>query len=118
VAINLYRRHGSIVKQAARKTFAQRLFALRTARGLTQVDLAKALGTTQRVVSYYETKESCLRQIFSLPWFAPWEPLPMNCLGSNLPESARTTHQSSGDCGRDFSAWSHYRKKISARSFA
>ena len=36
-------------------SFGQRMFALRKARGLTQIDLAKALGTTQRVISYYET---------------------------------------------------------------
>ena len=35
--------------------FGKRLFALRKARGLTQVQLAEALGTTQRVISYYET---------------------------------------------------------------
>lgn len=43
-------------KKPPKSSFGERLFALRTARGLTQVDLAKALGTTQRVVSYYETK--------------------------------------------------------------
>jgi transcriptional regulator with XRE-family HTH domain len=31
------------------------MFTLRKARGITQVELAKALGTTQRVISYYET---------------------------------------------------------------
>ena len=36
--------------------FGKRLFALRKARGLTQVQLAEALGTTQRVISYYETE--------------------------------------------------------------
>lgn len=35
--------------------FGQRLYELRKARGLTQIDLAKALGTSQRAVSYYET---------------------------------------------------------------
>jgi len=43
-------------KKTPKTSFGERLFALRTARGLTQVDLAKALGTTQRVMSYYETK--------------------------------------------------------------
>ena len=43
-------------KKPPKTSFGERLFALRTARGLTQVDLAKALGTTQRVISYYETK--------------------------------------------------------------
>jgi transcriptional regulator with XRE-family HTH domain len=42
-------------KKPPKTSFGQRLFALRKARGLTQVDLAKALGTTQRVISYYET---------------------------------------------------------------
>jgi transcriptional regulator with XRE-family HTH domain len=43
-------------KTTPKTSFGQRLFALRTARGYTQVSLAKALGTTQRVISYYETK--------------------------------------------------------------
>ena len=43
-------------KKPPKTSFGERLFAMRTARGLTQVDLAKALGTTQRVISYYETK--------------------------------------------------------------
>jgi transcriptional regulator with XRE-family HTH domain len=43
-------------KKPPKSSFGERLFALRTARGLTQVDLAKAMGTTQRVISYYETK--------------------------------------------------------------
>jgi transcriptional regulator with XRE-family HTH domain len=43
-------------KKPPKTSFGQRLYALRTERGLTQVDLAKALGTTQRVISYYETK--------------------------------------------------------------
>lgn len=36
-------------------SFDQRLIALRKARGLTQVHLAKAAGVTQRAISYYET---------------------------------------------------------------
>jgi transcriptional regulator with XRE-family HTH domain len=43
-------------KRTPKTPFGQRLFALRTARGYTQMGLAKALGTTQRVISYYETK--------------------------------------------------------------
>jgi transcriptional regulator with XRE-family HTH domain len=43
-------------KKTPKTSFGERLFALRTERDLTQVDLAKALGTTQRVVSYYETR--------------------------------------------------------------
>jgi transcriptional regulator with XRE-family HTH domain len=43
-------------KRTPKTPFGQRLFALRTARGYTQIGLAKALGTTQRVISYYETK--------------------------------------------------------------
>jgi transcriptional regulator with XRE-family HTH domain len=43
-------------KKTPKTSFGQRLFALRTARGYTQVGLAKALGATQRVISYYETK--------------------------------------------------------------
>jgi transcriptional regulator with XRE-family HTH domain len=43
-------------KKPPKTSFGERLFALRTERGFTQVDLAKALGATQRVISYYETK--------------------------------------------------------------
>jgi transcriptional regulator with XRE-family HTH domain len=42
-------------KKPPQTSFGQRMFTLRKARGLTQIDLAKALGTTQRVISYYET---------------------------------------------------------------
>jgi transcriptional regulator with XRE-family HTH domain len=34
--------------------FGARLVALRRMRGMTQVELAKAAGTTQRAISYYE----------------------------------------------------------------
>jgi transcriptional regulator with XRE-family HTH domain len=43
-------------KKSAPSPFGRRLEALRKARGLTQLDVAKALGTTQRTVSYYETQ--------------------------------------------------------------
>ena len=36
--------------------FAERLIRLRKARGLTQVQLARAIQTTQRAISYYETE--------------------------------------------------------------
>ena len=36
--------------------FGQRLISLRKARGLTQVQLAKAIGATQRAISYYENE--------------------------------------------------------------
>ncbi len=36
--------------------FGKRLFALRKAKGLTQTQLADALGTTQLVICYYETE--------------------------------------------------------------
>lgn len=36
--------------------FGKRLSALRKARGLTQVQLAKAAGATQRAISYYENE--------------------------------------------------------------
>jgi len=42
-------------KKEPHSAFGKRLFALRKVRGLTQVQLAEALGTTQRVISYYET---------------------------------------------------------------
>jgi transcriptional regulator with XRE-family HTH domain len=42
-------------KKEPHTAFGKRLFTLRKARGLTQVQLAEALGTTQRVISYYET---------------------------------------------------------------
>lgn len=37
-------------------SFGERLQAIRKARGLTQVQLAEAAGTTQRAISYYETE--------------------------------------------------------------
>ena len=43
-------------KKEPHTAFGKRLFALRKTRGLTQVQLAEALGTTQRVISYYETE--------------------------------------------------------------
>jgi transcriptional regulator with XRE-family HTH domain len=42
-------------KKEPQFAFGKRLVSLRKARGLTQVQLAEALGTTQRVISYYET---------------------------------------------------------------
>jgi len=36
--------------------FGERLAAIRKARGLTQVQLAEAAGTSQRAISYYETE--------------------------------------------------------------
>ena len=41
-------------KKAGDEAFAQRLAAIRRMRGMTQIDLAEAAGTTQRAVSYYE----------------------------------------------------------------
>lgn len=35
--------------------FGRRLHALRTERGLTQIELAKAISSSQRAISYYET---------------------------------------------------------------
>lgn len=43
-------------KKSAPSPFGRRLEVLRKARGFTQLDVAKALGTTQRTVSYYETQ--------------------------------------------------------------
>jgi transcriptional regulator with XRE-family HTH domain len=42
-------------KRPPKTAFAERLFVLRKARGMTQVQLAEALGTSQRVISHYET---------------------------------------------------------------
>jgi hypothetical protein len=39
-------------KKEPHTAFGKRLFSFRKARGLTQVQLAEALGTTQRVISY------------------------------------------------------------------
>jgi transcriptional regulator with XRE-family HTH domain len=41
-------------KKAGDEAFARRLAAVRRMRGMTQIDLAEAAGTTQRAVSYYE----------------------------------------------------------------
>jgi transcriptional regulator with XRE-family HTH domain len=43
-------------KKYEETSFGKRLAALRKARGLTQVQLAKAAGTTQRAISYYENE--------------------------------------------------------------
>jgi transcriptional regulator with XRE-family HTH domain len=43
-------------KKPAQTVFGKRLVALRQARGLTQIQLAKAAETTQRAISYYETE--------------------------------------------------------------
>jgi transcriptional regulator with XRE-family HTH domain len=41
-------------KKPSQNAFGQRLVTFRQARGLTQVQLAKATGMTQRAISYYE----------------------------------------------------------------
>ena len=41
-------------KKAGDEAFAKRLATIRRMRGMTQIDLADAAGTTQRAVSYYE----------------------------------------------------------------
>jgi transcriptional regulator with XRE-family HTH domain len=43
-------------KKYVETSFGERLVAIRKARGLTQVELADAAGTTQRAISYYETE--------------------------------------------------------------
>jgi len=43
-------------KKSVPSAFGQRLESLRKARELTQFDVARALGTTQRTVSYYENQ--------------------------------------------------------------
>lgn len=43
-------------KKRQRTGFGERLRTLRKARGLTQVQLAKAASTTQRAISYYENE--------------------------------------------------------------
>ena len=43
-------------KKYGETSFGQRLIAMRKARGLTQIQLAKAAATTQRAISYYENE--------------------------------------------------------------
>lgn len=43
-------------KKPPETAFGKRLVVFRQARGLTQIQLAKAAGTTQRAISYYETE--------------------------------------------------------------
>lgn len=43
-------------KKPPQTVFGKRLVMLRQARGLTQIQLAKATGSTQRAISYYETE--------------------------------------------------------------
>jgi transcriptional regulator with XRE-family HTH domain len=42
-------------KKQKSSDFGSRLAEIRRARGLTQVELAKAVGSTQRAISYYES---------------------------------------------------------------
>ena len=44
-------------KKKEDSSFGPRLTALRKARGLTQIELAEATGTTQRSISYYENDD-------------------------------------------------------------
>lgn len=41
-------------KKMPATAFAERLYKLRSARGLTQTQLAEAIGSNQRMISYYE----------------------------------------------------------------
>ena len=43
-------------KKYEETSFGERMQSIRKARGLTQVQLAEAAGTTQRAISYYETE--------------------------------------------------------------
>jgi transcriptional regulator with XRE-family HTH domain len=43
-------------KKYGESSLGERLQSIRKARGLTQVQLAEAAGTTQRAISYYETE--------------------------------------------------------------
>jgi transcriptional regulator with XRE-family HTH domain len=43
-------------KKYGETSFGQRLVSVRKARGLTQVQLARLAGTTQRAISYYENE--------------------------------------------------------------
>jgi transcriptional regulator with XRE-family HTH domain len=47
--------------KSRRTPFGQRLAALRQERGLTQTQLAEKLGTTQRVITYWERGSVALR---------------------------------------------------------
>jgi transcriptional regulator with XRE-family HTH domain len=52
--VNLTIAPGMPAKKPPQTAFGKRLVALRRARGFTQMQLAKAMGTTQRAISYYE----------------------------------------------------------------
>jgi transcriptional regulator with XRE-family HTH domain len=43
-------------KRRREPSFSERLISIRKARGITQAELAKTLGTTQRAISYYENE--------------------------------------------------------------
>ena len=45
-------------KLSSKPNFGKRLTALRKTRGLTQVQLAEAIGSSQRIISYYENHAS------------------------------------------------------------
>lgn len=47
---------GMPAKKEPQTGFGRRLVAARRARRMTQIELARAMGTTQRAISYYETQ--------------------------------------------------------------
>jgi transcriptional regulator with XRE-family HTH domain len=53
-----YNLHHMSKKMRMESNFGERLVTLRKAAGLTQVQLARYLGTTQRAISYYENEAS------------------------------------------------------------
>ena len=93
--------------------FGKRLFALRKARGLTQVQLAEALGATQRVISYYETEAELPQPPRSSRWRRCLKSRPMSCWDWSSPGPQDANTRSSSGYGRGFRRWKPCRRRIS-----
>ena len=102
-------------KNYGETSFGERLQAVRKARGLTQVQLAEAAGTTQRAISYYETEAGFPPAPASSTSPKLCGSRPTNCSASRLRRSnASTTTAKRGGCGRD-SGWSRPCRKGTGR---
>lgn len=108
---------GMPAKKPPQTAFGKRMVALRQARGLTQIELAKAAETTQRAISYYETEAEFPIASALIPLARALRVTTDELLGvkpAKLDQGSRGV----GVFGKDFSAWRHCPNGISARSSA
>ena len=98
-------------KKEPHSAFGKRLFALRKTRGLTQVQLAEALGTTQRVISYYETEAELPPSTAIIPLARVLEVSTDELLGLRPTEPTATAAYRSSGFGRDFRRWTCCRRR-------